>query len=101
MAEIVYLGLLHPSPAGDYGVVFPDFPGFTTSGRTVAAAERKATRALRAHVTELRSSCQPIPLPTALEKIRCHPAASRSLLVSVSASARLRPDERRRDHSPT
>ena len=60
---------------GAYGVVFPDLPGCTAMGDTIAAALRHATAA----AAEWSDAVGKLPQPRALETLRVDPEVKRAL----------------------
>ena len=71
-----YVALLRKDPDSDYGVDFPDFPGCVTAGSTLAEAYRMAHEALRLHMEVMADHSEPIPDPTALDKIMAEPVSA-------------------------
>ena len=69
-----YIALLRKEEDSDFGVDFPDFPGCITVGKTLEEAHRRALEALRFHINGMLEDGDPIPEPTALEKIVIDPA---------------------------
>jgi len=74
MAE--YVALLSKDPDSDYGVDFPDFPGCVTAGHTPEDARELALQALCLHIEGMIEDGEPMPSPTAIEKVTSDPANS-------------------------
>ncbi len=55
---------------GIYGVVFPDFPGCVTSGKTIDEALECAREALALHVEGMEEDGDALPAPSDLASIR-------------------------------
>lgn len=72
MAE--YVALLSKDPESDYGVDFPDFPGCVTAGKTPEEARELALEALCVHIEGMIEDREPLPSPSAIEKVRSDPA---------------------------
>ena len=65
---------LHPAvivkdPDSDFGVVFPDFPGCVSAGRTLDEAVRGAHEALAGHAALMVADGDDLPEPTPLEVV--------------------------------
>lgn len=69
-----YIALLRKERESDFGVDFPDFPGCITAGKTLEEAHRRASEALRFHINGMLEDEDPIPEPTALDKIMADPS---------------------------
>lgn len=69
-----YIALLRKERDSDFGVDFPDFPGCITVGKTLEEARRRASEALRFHINGMLEDGDPIPEPTALDKIMADPS---------------------------
>jgi predicted RNase H-like HicB family nuclease len=52
-----------------FSVVFPDFPGFVTSGKTYEKAYSMAFEGLASHIKFLEENKVPIPEPRTMEQI--------------------------------
>lgn len=81
-----YVALLWKDKKSDYGVMFPDFPGCVTAGRTLDEAKDLATRVLAFHIEGMRADGEAVPGPSGLEAIMAD-AANRdavAFLVEVS-----------------
>ena len=66
-----YIALFeHDAVTGKYGVVIPDFPGFSTVGNSFAEALQNATEGLAGHIEVMKDLNQDIPNPSTFEKIK-------------------------------
>ena len=64
--EMKYTMVIEPAEDGDgryFGAYFPDLPGCTTMGRTLAELRSNAGDAVRLHLNALRETGQTIPKP--------------------------------------
>ncbi|MEK7576691.1 MAG: type II toxin-antitoxin system HicB family antitoxin [Patescibacteria group bacterium] len=57
-----YFAVFDPIPNGGYNVLFPDFPGCVTFGKTFEEAREKGKEILELWLEELISQKQKIPL---------------------------------------
>jgi predicted RNase H-like HicB family nuclease len=57
-----YIAYLHKNRKSDFGVSFPDFPGWITAGRTLEEARRRAAEALSFHIAGLIQDGEKIPI---------------------------------------
>ena len=62
MREVSYIGAVH-GRAGNFGILFPDFPGCVSSGETVEAALRNGREALQFHIEGMDEDGDLIPEP--------------------------------------
>ncbi len=62
MAIKHYPALIHGEP-GNYSVVFPDLPGCTSGGATLAEASRNAAEALSFHLEGMAAAGEALPEP--------------------------------------
>jgi predicted RNase H-like HicB family nuclease len=69
-----YIALLRKDNNSGFGVTFPDFPGCIAVGNTWEEAHRRASDALRFHVSGMLEDGEPIPEPTAPETIMTDPS---------------------------
>ncbi len=66
-----YIALFeHDAVTDKYGVVIPDFPGFSTVGNSFAEALQNATEGLAGHIEVMKDSGENIPNPSTFEKIK-------------------------------
>jgi len=56
--------------SGQYGVVFPDFPGCVSVGNNIGHALEMAREALTLHLASMLEDKDPIPVPSNLEAAR-------------------------------
>lgn len=61
-----YLGLIDHA-VGGFGIAFPDFPGCTAKGDTIAAAVEKGAEVLQAQVEHMQAHGVASPDPSALD----------------------------------
>ena len=64
-----YVALLWKDKKSDHGVMFPDFPGCVTAGRTLDEAKDLAVQALAFHIEGMRADGEAVPEPSGLEAI--------------------------------
>lgn len=57
-----YPAIFTPAEEGGYNVVFPDFPGCVTFGKTFEQAEEKAKEVLELWIEELLAQREKIPV---------------------------------------
>lgn len=67
-----YVALVYEgeADAADFGVVFPDFPGLTSSGTDYEEAVRHAAEALALRVATMDRDGDPIPAARTLRRLR-------------------------------
>lgn len=65
-----YIAILHKGKKKDHGILFPDFPGCVSAGRSFEEALREGTEALAFHVEGMRADGEKIPKPRDLNAIR-------------------------------
>jgi len=66
-----YIALFeHDAATGKYGVVIPDFPGFTTVGDSFEDALQNATEGLASHIEVMKDLGEDIPAPSTFEQIK-------------------------------
>lgn len=66
-----YIALFeHDAVTGKYGVVIPDFPGFTTVGNSFEEALQNATEGLASHIEVMKDLNENIPAPSTFEQIK-------------------------------
>lgn len=72
---VTYVALLHKATkkSTSYGVIFPDFPGCVSSGKTVDAALKNAREGIVFHMEGMLENGDLLPAPTSLEKILSDP----------------------------
>lgn len=79
MRKVTYLAVFEPSPSG-YGIYFPDLPGCTSTGSTLADAQIHAADALGLHLYGMEKDGDVIPVPS--DAPRIDPDTSTGYLVS-------------------
>jgi predicted RNase H-like HicB family nuclease len=66
-----YIALFeHDAVTGKYGVVIPDFPGFSTVGNSFEEALQNATEGLASHIEAMKDLNENIPSPSTFEQIK-------------------------------
>ena len=66
-----YIALFeHDAVTGKYGVVIPDFPGFSTVGNSFEEALQNATEGLASHIEVMNDLNENIPSPSTFEQIK-------------------------------
>jgi predicted RNase H-like HicB family nuclease len=65
-----YIAIIHKDADSDFGVSFPDFPGYITAGRTLDEAKDMAREALTGHI---HKAGEPIPDPSPLDEVMSRP----------------------------
>lgn len=58
-----YIAILHPGKKKGYGILFPDFPGCVSAGRSFNDALREGAEALAFHVEGMRAYDEKSPSP--------------------------------------
>lgn len=68
---VAYIALLHKATpkSPSYGVIFPDFPGCVSAGKTVDEALRNAREGIVFHMEGMLENGELLPEPTPLETI--------------------------------
>lgn len=66
----IYSAIFNPCEEGGYCVTFPDLPGCITEGDNLKEAMDMAKEALELHLWGMEDDKDPIPTPTAPEKIK-------------------------------
>jgi len=88
-----YIAYLHKDRKSDFGVSFPDFPGCVTAGKTLEEARRLAPEALLMHIEGMLQDGEPIPAPSALDRLALEAATTGAVAFLVSVNI---PDNVRR-----
>lgn len=72
MSAMTYVALIHKAnkEGADYGVIFPDFPGCISGGKTLDQAINNARDGLLFHIEGMLGVGELIPEPSPLEKIK-------------------------------
>lgn len=72
---VTYVALLHKAnkKSASYGVIFPDFSGCVSSGKTIDEALKNAREGIVFHMEGMLENGEPLPSPTPLEKILSNP----------------------------
>ena len=66
-----YIALLeHDTQTGKYGVVVPDFPGFSSVGDSFEDAVQSATMGLAGHIEVMKDLGEDIPSPSTFDEIK-------------------------------
>ena len=66
---MLYPAIIHKDAASDYGVSFPDFPGYVTAAASVEAAVAGARAASQLHVDGMLEDGAPLPAPSLLDAV--------------------------------
>ena len=69
LKQVTYQGVFEPTDRSGFSVYFPDLPGCTSYGETLAEAQRNAKDALGLHIYGMEQDCDPIPEPSAVLKV--------------------------------
>ncbi len=56
-----YIAVIHKNKSSDYGVIFPDFAGCITAGKTLEEAKNMAFEALQFHIDGMVEDKETIP----------------------------------------
>lgn len=81
-----YIAYLHKDAKSDYGVSFPDFPGYVTAGSTLEEARRMAAEVLALHVAGMREDGEALPEPSTLDELGNDPAMKGSVAFLVEVA---------------
>jgi predicted RNase H-like HicB family nuclease len=65
-----YIALIHKEPRSDFGVMFPDFPGCVSGGKTYEEALQMGAEALAFHAEGMLADGETIPGPRSVDQIR-------------------------------
>ncbi len=79
-----YLAIIHKDPESDFGVIFPDFPGCTTVGRTQDEARVQAQEALEFHIEGMVEDGTAIPATPCLDQVIHDPSLGMAFVVKCS-----------------
>lgn len=84
-----YTAIVERSETG-FSLYFPDLPGCVSAGASIEAAAASAGQAMALHLAGLREDGDPIPEPTAADKIHADPEVAEvaRLLVPADLSGR-------------
>jgi predicted RNase H-like HicB family nuclease len=78
-----YIAYLHKDRDSDFGVSFPDFPGFVTAGKTLEEARRMAVEALALHLEGMIKDGEVVPGPSSLDALENDPNMTGAVAVLV------------------
>ena len=81
--ERTYTALVHKDPDSDFGVSFPDLPGCTTAGSTLAEAREMAREALALHLEGMSADGEYIPPPCSADAALAHEDACDAIALIV------------------
>ncbi len=71
-----FVGIIHKDEGSDYGVIFPDFAGCVSAGKTLQKAYDMANEALRGHITTMVEYGDELPeKPMTLDEAKKHKSA--------------------------
>lgn len=65
-----YIAVIYKEKKSNYGVIFPDFLGCITAGKTLEEAKDMAEEALQFHIDGMIEDKEELPNPTVLDKIK-------------------------------
>ncbi|KAF5054184.1 HicB_like antitoxin of bacterial toxin-antitoxin system [anaerobic digester metagenome] len=65
-----YIAIIHKEQDDNFGLLFPDFPGCVTSGRSFEEVALLAKEALALHVKGMREDGESIPNPCSIEQAK-------------------------------
>ncbi len=65
-----YIAVIEKEKNSDYGIIFPDFLGCVSVGKTLEEAKNMAEEALQFHIDGMLADGEEIPHPTSLDKIK-------------------------------
>ena len=65
-----YIAVIEKRKNSDYGVIFPDFPGCISAGKTLEEAKNMAEEALQFHIDGMLHDKEELPSPSILDKIK-------------------------------
>ncbi len=65
-----YIAVIAKEKNSDYGIIFPDFLGCVSVGKTLEEAKNMAEEALQFHIDGMLADGEEIPHPTSLDKIK-------------------------------
>ena len=81
--ERTYIGIVHKDPDSDYGVIFPDLPGCTTVGSTIAEAHEMGAEVLALYLESLAADGIEIPPPGSADAALLHEDAFDAIALIV------------------
>jgi predicted RNase H-like HicB family nuclease len=65
-----YVALIHKDSRSDFGVMFPDFPGCISAGKTYEEALRMGAEALAFHAEGMEADGNALPRPRSVDQVR-------------------------------
>lgn len=65
-----YIAVVVKKKNSDYGVIFPDFLGCISAGKTIEEAKNVAEEALQFHVDGMLKDGEDLPTPSTLDKVK-------------------------------
>lgn len=87
-----YIALIHKEPGSGYGVSFPDVPGVTTAGETLAEAMEQAADVLAFAAEDWAAlTDRPFPDPRRIDEIRADPAWAEEIAGAIVAAVPAKP----------
>ncbi len=81
-----YPAVIDKEPDSDFGVMFPDFPGCVSAGKTLDQAVLGAHEALAGHLALMVADGDSLPEPTPLESVAKKRDASTVAITLVSVA---------------
>jgi predicted RNase H-like HicB family nuclease len=85
-----YIAVVLKESDDELSIRFPDLPGCTASGSTLAQVRRFAVEALALHLETLRAGRQPIPPARTVEELREDSAYRYATFIIVDPSLAIR-----------
>ena len=80
-----YVGIIHKDDGGDYGISFPDIPGYVSAAATIEELSAGAEEALRGHIELMAEGGVAIPVPSTIEAIMKDPAFANGVPALIKA----------------
>ena len=84
-----YIAVVLKESDDEFSVGFPDLPGCSASGSTLAEARRFAVEAVALHLETLRAGRHPIPPARTVDQLRELPAYRHATFIVVDPSLSL------------
>jgi predicted RNase H-like HicB family nuclease len=76
-----YIAVIEKEKNSDYGIIFPDFLGCVSVGKTLEEAKNMAEEALQFHIDGMLADGEDIPHPTSLDKIKAKYKKAEAFLI--------------------
>lgn len=79
-----FVGIIHKDKKSDYGVIFPDFPGCISAGKTLQEAFLMGREALRGHIETMTEFGDELPShASTIDEVQRHKLAKNALTFFV------------------